>query len=267
MVPAAPFGGRFAFDPPAALFGSGFLGEVVLEPSARDARSTYFILRLVGRTRNQAIQMRQYEGRAFLRGELLELRGERCYLFGKRSLETKLVPQERWDCDHLIFSFRSPNGFRARAVLFGLATPRSRYSDWLGRFDLVPLPAPDGAPLSREVQRGRDAFFAGRVFEVLPKGEVVVWGHRAGYLLKPGQVLTATKLGGGPTCQLRVKSHPEHFLITELLPGCARLTVGRAWVVYTLAWPKSEGLFSWLEPARRVFAVDAAARFFGYPST
>ena len=242
-APAAPFGGRFSFDLPVSVYASAQLGEVVLEPSTRDPDFTAFHLRFVGRTRDRSIRMRSYEGRAVVRGDTLELRSERCYLFGKRELEARLVPQERWDCHHLIFSFRSSDGFRRRLTLTAHPTSAGRYADWLGHFDLVPLPLADGVPLTRRVDRSRDAYFAGRVFETLPSGQVVVWGYRAGYLLKRGDILEAAGKAGAGVAGLRVISHPGSFLITEPNRRSSNAGVKPGQIFFTNRWPKVEGLF------------------------
>lgn len=240
-APGAPFGGRFAFDPPVRLHAGGTLGEVILEPAARNPEFTAFRLRIVGIAWDRTIRMRSYEGRAVLRDGALELRTDRCYLFGKREWEARMVPQERWACEHLIFSFLSPNGFQKRAPLQSRSAERTRYGDWLGPLTLAPLPLADNAPLLREPDKTRDPYFAGRIFELLPNGRIVVWGYRAGYLMKKGQVLLVTEPDGKPAGRLRIVSHPGDFLIAE--PIDKGPTFRRGQIAYTMTWPKSEGLF------------------------
>lgn len=178
-----------------------------------------------------------------MRSDRLELRTERCYLFGKREWEARMVPQQRWDCEHLIFTFQSQDNFRTRRALRGQPGARTRYADWLGRFDLVPLPRPDGTPLTRTVDRSRDPYFAGRVMEILENGRVVVWGYRAGFLLKRGAILELAEAGGVPVARLRIVSHPGSFLITEIVPGSSKRAIRRGQVAFTNTWPKAEGLF------------------------
>lgn len=242
-APAAPFAGRFAFDVPVSLYHTMQLGEVILEPASRDPNYTGFRLRMAGRDRKLALRMRSYEGRAVMRDGRLELRAQRCYEFGKRAWEGRLVPQERWDCDHLVFSFESSDEFRTRKVLLGVKTDRSRFSDWMGRFDLTPLPLPDGRPLLRDLRPDSDAYFAGRVMGVLENGKVVVWGYRAGYLIKRGQELELIDTRQRPLGKLRVVSHPGSYLITETVGALKPANVKHGMISFTRQWPKSPGLF------------------------
>ena len=100
-------------------------------------------MRTLGQNKNGAIRERSYEGLAYrINKNLMELRADRCYLFGKQDWEDRLVPLERWDCDHLFFTYRSKSNFKKREVLKAVKTKRTIYANWFSPTDLIPMPLP-----------------------------------------------------------------------------------------------------------------------------
>ena len=225
--------GTYYFSPPRALYGRDMLGEVVFERDRRRTDRVYFDLRILGRNNVGSIKMRSYRGRVRRLGDFIELRSKRCYIFGKRDLEDRLAPLERWDCDHLFFRFQSPDGFASRSVLKGATSERTRHSQWLGKFDLSPLPRP-GALTEK-------TYFAGQFFGAPLKGNrPVLWGSRAGERLRNGMELTVlTKSGTG---RLVVHSRPGDFLVTEW-KGSPPGDAGHGTIAFTNKKPTIPGIF------------------------
>ena len=240
--------GAFRFTPGTPLYKDPMLGELYLEGPARSG-GTYFRMRIMGRThRTRNIEMRSYEGRAWQKGNLLELRARRCYLYERKDWEERLAPKERWACDHLVFRFRSRDNFAGRDQLKGVPGPYTIYSNWLGQMELTPLPYPEpgqAPPVHAEVPGGIEIvnekevppekrekgpiYFGGQIAETTRDGRVVVWGYRADRRMENGMELTVldknyTKIG-----TLLIESRPGDILLcawkgkapaeTEIVPG------------------------------------------------
>lgn len=208
-----PSAGRFRFTPPVRPFPRAFLGQVEIE-RLQDSSATEFTMTMVGRLQNGSYRVRRYEGRAILTGKGgMELRAIRCYNLGKKEIEDKLVPLERWDCDHLIFAFRSDPSGSGSWLYDSTENSRTRATKWIGPFDLVPL-----VPASWREK----AVFAGQVMETLPGGEIVVWGPGGASILRDGQrlqVADARGDAGEAKGSLRVISRPGDFIITRMESG------------------------------------------------
>lgn len=242
----APHPGPYRFDAAREFFDAGQLGEVYLEQTRGREPETLFTLRIYGRERpvrnsgevaNPAragdIRVRQYEGRAAFLPERrrLELRSERCYLFGKAAWTDRLAPLQRWDCDHLVFAFTSANDFAARGKLAPVAGERTQHTDWFAPTTLHPLPsASSQAP-----------HFAGQIYEgplrmqtdaralrapggwsrvptpeeeALPGGaDAVVLGYGGARRLRDGNVLDALAADGRPAGRLEVIERPGDFIL------------------------------------------------------
>lgn len=172
--------GRFRFKPTTEWYQNG-IGEVYIEKS-RKPLVTYFRMAIVGTNRAGALRYRLYEGKVFRTGKIIELRGDKCYLFGRKVWSDRSVPLERWDCDHLIFAFHPGPG----GGLKGIQTERTAESDWFGPVDLIPLP-----------QQGR-AHFAGQSIGLTDNGQIVIYGYLASKLLRNGHPLHLTDETGRP---------------------------------------------------------------------
>ncbi len=251
--------GYYRFTPTVEFFtGGAQLGEVFFRRAQRQARSAgeesertrvgagpeddgLFYLRVLGRDDKGAIRVRQYEGAAVRQGPRIELRAERCYLFGKRLWDDRLTPLKRWDCDHLVFVFESASDFaRADRLHPLLDQPRSRFAEWFGATPLIPMPGDLIADANVESADISAAVFAGQIFP-LPAGEelpeaadAIVWGYGAGQTLRDGQLLDVESRRADGTLvrgRVRVVARPGDFLLCKRLGGDDALATGG--VAYT----------------------------------
>ena len=204
--------GRYRFPLKVNFFYKSMLGELFLERSSGQKKKTYFTMRSFGLTRSKAIRLRSYEGLAHrIAPDLMELRTNRCYLYGKDDWESRLAPMQRWDCDHLFFTYRSPSKFRKRERLMPIQSKRTRYSNWFKPTPLEPIPL-----RVRGVGVRKPVFFAGQIIhlEESPKSKlVIVWGNAGHDLLRNNQILTAQDDGGRVVGKLKVLSRPGDFIV------------------------------------------------------
>lgn len=262
--------GYYRFTPTVEFFtGGAQLGEVFFRKTRRQARedrndpsgeSAYarsrvgagpgddglFYMRVLGRDDKGAIRVRQYEGAAVRQGPRIELRAERCYLFGKRHWDDRLTPLKRWDCDHLVFVFESASDFARVDRLHPLPDhPRARFAEWFGATSLIPMPndltvnaniALDGA------NESNPAVFAGQIFplpanEKLPEAaDTIVWGYGAGRTLRDGQLLDVESRRADGTLvrgRVRVIARPGDFLLCKWPDQNAREILAAGGVAFT----------------------------------
>ncbi|MBX7058598.1 MAG: hypothetical protein K1X75_11080 [Leptospirales bacterium] len=226
----APAGlqGSYAFHPALPFFKSDQRGEVYFRSAHSRQPKTLFFLRVFGRDDEDVIRVRQYEGSAIEVEGRLELRSERCYLFGKRNLDDRLTALERWDCDHLIFAFARQANQVGGALLQPLTVERSEFSNWFQMQPLFPLPLSNSG--------ASPAHFAAQVIAIreeqsLPENaDVVVWGMYATELTRNGNVLEAEDGEGRPAGRLRIVARVSDFLFCKWLERGP----GRPAVAYTL---------------------------------
>ncbi len=221
-----PLAGHYRFALSRDFYYKNLLGELYLERARSRKAKLRFYMRSLGQNHQDAIRVHSYEGLAYNLGKgIMELRSERCYLFGKRDWEGRMSPLARWDCDHLFFAFHSPSQFRRREILKPMRTERTKYSDWSNPTDLVPLPL-GSKSLSKQ------AYFAGQIIHLdeSPKsGLVLVWGNSGGSLLRDGQILQAQNEQAKSVGKLRVLSRPGDFIVCRWI-GKAQ---SQATVAYT----------------------------------
>ena len=193
--------GYYRFAPAVSLFGDPQLGEVFLRRTRGRIVKWIFYMRILGRDSEGSIRIRQYEGDAVLTASnQVELRSERCYLFGKKNWDDRLAPIQRWTCDHLYFLYESDSNFARREMLRPVNGPRQDGVEWFQATPLEPL------PLNSAGNSEDGPHFAGQIFPLtaeesasLPdNADIVVWGYNAGRLLRNGQVL-------------RVQVRPRHY--------------------------------------------------------
>ncbi len=213
--------GRYRFTPNLRFFSRHQRGELVLEKGRGKKKKSYFFLRIFGLNREGALRLRSYEGLAYRNGQRAELRAKRCYLYGKRDWEARLVPLERWDCEHLFFVYYSASDFTKREILLPQEAAESRYSDWFRAAPLIPMPA--GFPKLKQ-----KIFFAGQIIEPQERAQpnlAVVWGYKAGRLLRKGQILKAQNEEGRQVGKLKVLSRPGDFIICRWLTGSSQQAI------------------------------------------
>ena len=133
-----PLSGAYSFRPPLPFYTDSLAGEVIFDFNPSRREKTVFDMRISGVTNEGIIEERSYSGAVRRFENMIELRSERCYLFRRRTEESRRFPQERWDCDHLYFHFESENDFTEPGVLKGVSHKRGRFSSWMGLFDLHP---------------------------------------------------------------------------------------------------------------------------------
>ncbi len=215
----------YRFRPKLAFFDGPQLGEVYFS-SARSKENPrgLFHLRVLGRDRKGAIRVRQYEGEVHRFEERIELRSERCYLFGKREWDDRMTPLKRWECDHLVFAFESPSNFARTERLYPVVdSVRGEFTEWFQATPLEPMPASEAiGDAADSDSQTRPIFFAGQIYPI-PRGEslpddagVVVWGFQAGRLLRDGQILKVrgrSQGGADFTADLKIISRPGDFLL------------------------------------------------------
>ncbi len=207
----------YRFKPTLPFYGPGQLGEVVFENTNQRTPRTLFYLRILGRQTDGSLRLRQYEGEVHRSGARAELRSKRCYVFGKNQFEDRLVPLERWDCEHLHFVYESPSAFARRDVLVPINTERTVYADWFAPAPLEPL-----------VVAGEYAdqpYFAGQLAPLRPRetpgenADAVVWGYEAARKLRNGNILEVAREDGRVVGRLRVISRPGDFILCKWIEG------------------------------------------------
>ncbi|MEQ9367182.1 MAG: hypothetical protein RIF32_23315 [Leptospirales bacterium] len=242
--------GYYRFTPTVSFFDGPQLGEVYFSRTRSPENSRgLFHMRILGRDLKGAIRVRQYEGETHRFGERIELRAQRCYLFGKRDWDDRLTPLSRWECDHLVFAFSSASSFERVDTLHPVPDyERDEFSDWFQARKLSPMPgsADEFTTPVRTAQNQKPIFFAGQIFPT-PPGEtlpddatVVVWGFNAGRVLRDGQILQVRGTRRAPlnqndsaspaaisarpydqsfTGRLKIISRPGDFLLCQWLPA------------------------------------------------
>ena len=230
---AVPLAGRYIFPVKVPFYKKNLLGELVLEKSKNSygtRRKTYFSMRVLGQNLQDSIRVRSYEGLAYqINPNIMELRSERCYVSGKRDWEDRLIALEKWNCDHLFFSYESPSNFARRETLRSVQTDRTRYSDWFLPEKLIPIPF-KRASLKNLV------FFAGQIIpleDTLKTKLVVVWGYQGARLLREGDILTAQDETGEKVGEMKVISRPGDFIICQWMD----VPVAKAKIAYKLEFP------------------------------
>ncbi len=200
------FTGSYSFTPPLPIIRGIPHGEVIFEPDIDPLKPTHFRMRVFGRNKNNDIRVRSYEGIAVRIAGDLELRCQRCYIFGKRDWEDRMVPIERWECAHLYFYFGRVDDGNGTLLWTSTQHERSRYADWYGQIVLHPLP---DNPLLEEIA------FAGQIVGVLNDGRVIIWGYKADKRLRNGQILRAVDKDGRRVGSLVVDSRPGDFVLAK----------------------------------------------------
>lgn len=221
--PGAPskIDGNYQFSPALAFFQGARFGEIAFRQTRADQPETLFFLRVLGRDDENVIRLRQYEGRAVSVDGHIELRSERCYLFGKRAFDDRLTPLERWDCEHLLFPYAGPVEASGRIVLRPIDAERGDGSAWFQATELLALP---------QSSRGA-AHFAGQIVarkeqESLPEdADVVVWGFEGAERLRNGNVLDAEDSAGRPAGRLRVIARVSDFVLCRWIERGAEAAV------------------------------------------
>lgn len=245
VLPVTLESGYYRFVPKVSFFDGPQLGEVYFSQSkSREKSKGLFYLRILGRDRKGAIRVRQYEGHVARFGNQIELRSQRCYLFGKREWDDRMTPLKRWECDHLVFVFESATDFTRVETLEPVPDhPRHEFSEWFEANPLQPMPAPiqtaDATDRARK-QKSRPIYFAGQIFPV-PAGEilpdsatVVVWGFNAGRVLRDGQTLEvhstpdSAEPGNAFIGKLKIISRPGDFLLCSWVSPPSGGTTGIA---------------------------------------
>ncbi|MCR9144737.1 MAG: hypothetical protein NXI24_21035 [bacterium] len=247
-LPAILEQGYYRFQPAISFFDGPQVGEVYFSSTrSRENSRGLFHLRILGRDLKGAVRVRQYEGETHRFGERIELRAQRCYLFGKREWDDRLAPLKRWECDHLVFTFSSASNFERVGVLHPVPDhERGEFSDWFRSEKLSPMPdrALESGGQAGAKPKQAPIFFAGQIFPIAP-GEilpddatVVVWGYRAGRVLRDGQILQvrgtrrsqqSDSANAAPrrarsynqefTGRLKIISRPGDFLLCKWMPG------------------------------------------------
>ena len=204
--------GRFRFTIDPKLFYNNLGAELYLERSKSKKKKTYFTMRTFGKTITGDLRQKTYEGLAYRTSKgVMELRSERCYLHGKETWEDRLIPLERWDCDHLVFAYQSLSDFQRKESLKPIKTKETIYSNWFSPQTLKPMPA--GTSNFK-----KPIYFAGQIIhmEQSPKtGLVIVWGKAGAFLLRNKQTLLAEDKTGKVIGKLKVLARPGDFVICK----------------------------------------------------
>ncbi|MCB1174432.1 MAG: hypothetical protein KDK39_12750 [Leptospiraceae bacterium] len=234
-----PMSGSLFFKPPQNLFFHLNLGELTLKPIRRRGTGpllrTDFQLRILGQQRDGSVRVRSWQGNAWMRPEqpgIVELAGERCYLFGKRYWEDKLQPLERWQCDQLVLQYR----LRQTAMgleLQSIQTERTRYSDWFGPHRIHSIPGRQAGsqvfggwliPRHFLIQQQRQittksgvalAPLDNAVQSKMERCGAIVWGYQAGLRVPVGRQLQRLNAEGHKQADLRIISNPGDFLLID----------------------------------------------------
>ena len=209
--------GRYFFTPPVAFYRKVQLGEILFKKMNKSPHSRFY-MSIAGKDLGGNFRLRSYEGTSHRTGNTLEMRVEKCYVFGKKSIDERLSPMERWDCDHLIFSFEIEG-----AILKWASSPRTKFSDWTGPFN--PTREPGGA------------LFSAQILEILPDGSVIAFGKDASRHLNPNHTMS---LFPGVLTFHTVKRYGDFIICTSqrrdsgIKPGA---------IIYTSIPKKTKGLY------------------------
>lgn len=187
-------------------YRSSQVSELIFEPCSRES---CFRMRFAGVNPSGSIRVRSYEGRAYWKEPVVELRPDRCYEYAKRSFEDRLTPVEGWDCEHLVFQFHTVENPGGPGLLVSRPGETTVHSDWMGTIQAVPLPP---------------AHFAGQILTT-QGGRTIVFGANAGKKLKDKQILEALEIEPAPLGKsqiqnrragsLEVLERPGDFIITS----------------------------------------------------
>ena len=211
---AFPVEGRFRFKLRKGAYFKNLAGEVIFEKNtASSPKKTYFKITTVGLNLGGAIREHVYEGLAYLTEDnIVELRSDRCYLFGKKDWEDRMVPLERWDCDHIFLTFKSDTNFTKREKLERVITNRTKKTEWMKIKSLTPMPLP-----LNKITLKNQIYFAGQVLPISIEEDdlAIVWGENAGRLLRDGQLLNVQDEVGLDVGKLKVLSRPGDFAICK----------------------------------------------------
>ena len=209
--------GRYFFNPPVTHYRKIQLGELFIKNTHKSPNARFF-LTIAGIDTDSNYRVRSYEGVTHRIKNNLQLRAEKCYIFGKKFIDERIVPLERWDCDHLIFEFKIEGN-----KLRGIQTAVTKFSDWSGPFDLYSAP--------------ENALFAAQILENKGDGNFTAYGKEAVRKLNSDHPMKLLK-GGAPLKVL--KRYDDFFLLkTEN----AQTSVKPGDIVYTNTPKKTKGLF------------------------
>lgn len=184
-----------------------------LHPLAR------FEMRVLGRNAEGALRLKTWSGTVNRAGDVLNLHGDHCRVFGKRGVTDRLVPMERWDCDHLILRFQLEGSTLHRLHDDARHTRRSEWF-WLEKISLLTLDPGAGKATG---PKGRQAtpshVWAGQRMNA-PAGsshaeDVFYFGYEADRHLRPGDALLLLNDSLQPVGHARVKTVVGDFVLTE----------------------------------------------------
>lgn len=212
--------GSFRFSP-ALFFYNGQTGEIAFEEHGEEK---LFRMAVAGRNARDSIRMRVYEGRAAGRSGGIELRSERCYIFGKREWTDRLIPLERWDCDHLVFFLKGNGPDRYVSE----ASDRTSYSEWYGAFESTRLPFPGFTGVA----------WSGQIMEKLSDGRSGIWGVGAQDRLRSGMRLRALDEEGKACGDLIADEIVGDFVTAKGVTLCEKPSTA-----FTMEKKSGQGLF------------------------
>jgi hypothetical protein len=209
--------GRYFFNPPVSFYKKVQIGEVLIQKGSKHSPARFY-LSIAGIDIDENFRIRSYEGTVHRTNNILDLRAIKCYIFGKKNIDERLVPIERWDCDHLIFSFTIED-----KNLRWASSPYTEFSEWSGPFDLKPIPA--------------HAFFAAQVLLNLADGSIIAFAKDASKKLNPEHTLLLYPEGS----TLRTIKRYGDFIIC--MPRKKDIMIPQGSIIYSTTPKKIKGLF------------------------
>lgn len=191
------------------------VAELVLARRSSLRAVARFEMRLLGRNASGALRLKTWQGTVSRSGDVLDLHADRCHVFGKRNATDRLVPLERWDCDHLVLQFRV-EGSRLQRVHD--SSGRTRRTEWLRleSLDLMTRSAVGNGVMPVPGPGALSPVWAGQRLKGAPdNGETVYFGHEAERHVRAGDALLLLDPDLQPVGRAKVTAIVGDFVIVR----------------------------------------------------
>lgn len=199
------------------------VAELVLARRSSLRAVARFEMRLLGRNAGGALRLKTWQGTVSRSGDVLDLHADRCHVFGKRKATDRLVPLERWDCDHLVLQFHIEG---ARLQRVHADSDRTKRTEWL-RLESVDLMTRFAAGNGKAPTRGAKAlspvWVGQRLQGEADKGETVYFGHEAERHVRAGDALLLLDPHLQPAGRAKVTAVVGDFVIARDATNAAPL--------------------------------------------
>lgn len=175
------------------------IGELVIQTQKLRPTESIFDLLVAYKNRNNSIRMKKYTGHAIQTANEMHLRFEKCYEFGKKEIEDRLVPFARFECDHLQLSFQKKTMTRWVSI----SNPSTIHTDgWLS------------AELEDIIQFGSDKAWVGQTF-FSDEGRIIFFSQEAEKYVRNEQTLSVADSSGNLLGSVVIDTRIGDFVIAS----------------------------------------------------